>query len=101
MEEIFGEIEDEHDNTEKKVIINKDGNYIISGLQEVDLFNEQYGYSFSESPDYETIAGYILHHTDNIPQPGEDVQITDSNTSYNFKILQASKTRIEKVLLYK
>lgn len=101
LEEIFGEFEDEHDNNEKKVIINKDGNYIISGLQEVDLFNEQYGYSFSESPDYETIAGYILHHTDNIPQPGEDVQITDSNTSYNFKILQASKTRIEKVLLYK
>lgn len=101
LEEIFGEIEDEHDNNEKKVIINKDGNYIISGSQEVDLLNEQYGLTLSESPEYETIAGYILFHTDNIPIAGEEVQINDSNTSYNFKILKASEMKIEKIMLYK
>jgi len=100
LEEIFGEIEDEHDIVEQKVIVNKDGNYIISGQQEVDIFNENYGFSLSKSDEYETIAGYILFHTDNLPAVEKIVEIEDDNNKYKFKILQVSDTKIEKVMLF-
>ncbi|MBQ2076504.1 MAG: HlyC/CorC family transporter, partial [Bacteroidales bacterium] len=58
LEEIFGEFEDEHDSPELSVVVNKDGNYIMSGLLDVETFNEEYGYSLTESDEYETIAGY-------------------------------------------
>ena len=99
LEEIFGEIEDEHDISENKVII-KDDNYIISGLEEVSFFNEKYGFSLSEYDDYETIAGYILFNTDNLPAEGEVIEIKDDEKTYKFKILKVSDTKIEKVMLY-
>ncbi|MDR2835366.1 MAG: hemolysin family protein [Bacteroidales bacterium] len=100
LEEIFGEFEDEHDVSAKKVIVNKEGNLIISGLQEVDIFNKLYGYSLSKSDDYETIAGYILFHTDNFPEKGDIIIINDNGKKYKFKILMVSDTKIEKVLMY-
>jgi CBS domain containing-hemolysin-like protein len=75
-------------------------NYIISGLEEVSFFNETYGFTLSESDDYETIAGYILFHIDNLPAEGEVIEIKDDEKSYKFKILKVSDTKIEKVMLY-
>lgn len=99
LEEIFGEFEDEHDFPEPDVIINSDGNYIMDGRQEVDLFNHEYGFDLSESDEYETIAGYILHHTGNFPKQGTVVTVNEDKKEYKFKILKVQDTKIEKVML--
>jgi CBS domain containing-hemolysin-like protein len=99
MEEIFGEFEDEHDLPEFSVFLTKEGNYIIPGLTEVDVFNEKYGFKLSESDEYETIAGYILHHLGNFPSTGDIVTIEDNDHKIKFKILKVQDTKIEKVML--
>ena len=100
LEEIFGEFEDEHDSHELSVVVNKDGNYIMSGLVDVESFNEEYGYSLAESDEYETIAGYIMYFSGNFPKAGEVVTIIDNDVSYRFRILEIKGTKIVKVMLY-
>lgn len=100
LEEIFGEFEDEHDSPELSVVVNKDGNYIMSGLLDVETFNEEYGYSLTESDEYETIAGYIMYFSGNFPKTGEIVTINDNDVSYRFRILEIKGTKIVKVMLY-
>ena len=100
LEEIFGEFEDEHDSPELSVVVNKDGNYIMSGLLDVETFNEEYGYSLTESDEYETIAGYIMYFSGNFPKMGEIVTIMDNDVSYRFRILEIKGTKIVKVMLY-
>ncbi|MDR2010448.1 MAG: hemolysin family protein [Bacteroidales bacterium] len=100
MEEIFGEFEDEHDIPEFSVHVTKEGDYIISGHEEVDVFNEEFGLELSESDEYETIAGYILYHSGNFPSTGDIINIEDNNNIYKFKILKVQDTKIEKVMLY-
>lgn len=100
LEEIFGEFEDEHDAPELTVVVNKDGNYIMSGLEDVESFNEEYGYSLTESEEYETIAGYIMYFSGNFPKVGEIVTIVDNDVSYRFRILEIKGTKIVKVMLY-
>ncbi|MDI3526293.1 MAG: magnesium and cobalt exporter, family [Tenuifilum sp.] len=95
IEEIFGEIDDEHDRNdlvEKKL---SDTEYILSARVEVSHINEVYGLEIPESDEYETIAGFILHHHQSIPKPGDIVNID----IYEFKILKTNKTRIELVRL--
>jgi putative hemolysin len=75
MEEIFGEIQDEHDEQEfadKKVGENE---YIFSGRVEIDALNKKYGLNIPESEEYETLTGFILHHHENIPEPNEKIAI--------------------------
>lgn len=100
LEEIFGEFEDEHDSPELSVVVNKDGNYIMSGLLDVETFNEEYGYSLTESDEYETIAGYIMYFSGNFPKTGEIVTINDNDVTYRFRILEIKGTKIVKVMLY-
>ncbi|MBO7571513.1 MAG: HlyC/CorC family transporter [Bacteroidales bacterium] len=100
LEEIFGEFEDEHDLHELSVVVNKDGNYVMSGLVDVETFNEEYGYSLTESDEYETIAGYIMYFSGNFPKMGEIVTIEDNDVSYRFRILEIKGTKIVKVMLY-
>ncbi|MBR5983029.1 MAG: HlyC/CorC family transporter [Bacteroidales bacterium] len=100
LEEIFGEFEDEHDLHELSVVVNKDGNYVMSGLEDVEAFNEEYGYSLTESDEYETIAGYIMYFSGNFPKTGEIVTINDNDVSYRFRILEIKGTKIVKVMLY-
>lgn len=100
LEEIFGEFEDEHDSPELSVVVNKDGNYIMSGLLDVETFNEEYGYSLTESAEYETIAGYIMYFSGNFPKMGEIVTVNDNDVSYRFRILEIKGTKIVKVMLY-
>ncbi|MBQ4475141.1 MAG: HlyC/CorC family transporter [Bacteroidales bacterium] len=100
LEEIFGEFEDEHDSPELSVVVNKDGNYIMSGLLDVETFNEEYGYSLTESDEYETIAGYIMYFSGNFPKMGEIVTVNDNDVSYRFRILEIKGTKIVKVMLY-
>lgn len=95
IEEIFGEIDDEHDLNERVEKKLSDKEFILSGRVEVSHVNEVYGLSIPESDEYETIAGFILHHYQSIPKPGDSVKIQN----FDFKILRLNKTRIDLVRL--
>jgi len=95
MEEIFGEIEDEHDTddlVEKEVNKNE---FIFSSRLEIEYLNSKYGFKIPESEEYDTLAGFILFHHHNLPKPNAVIEIGE----YNFKILRVSNTRIELVFL--
>ncbi len=93
MEEIFGEIEDEHDSddsVEKQLSATE---YVFSGRIDVDYLNETYQLEIPESDDYETIAGYIIFQNKSIPNQGEMLSVDN----FRVKILKMSGTRIELV----
>ena len=91
LEEIFGEIEDEHDTsklTEQKI---NEHEYIFSGRLEVDYLNEKYNFNLPKHDEYETLAGLILHFYESIPKPKERIIIK----LFEFRVLKVSETRIE------
>ncbi len=93
IEELFGEIEDEHDSVE---LIEEDlgeDHYKFSARHEVDYLNETYKFDFPESENYETLGGMIVNHTEGIPERGETVEFE----GYSFHILDVSNTKIELV----
>jgi len=93
LEEIFGEIEDEHDTPdliEKQINENE---YILSGRLEVDYLNEKYHLGIPESDEYETLAGFILYFFQSLPKTNEVLQIDP----YILKILKMNNTRVELV----
>lgn len=91
VEEIFGEIEDEHDK--QRLIARKidDDNYEFSGRVEVERINEEFPLELKESEEYQTIAGYILDHLEQIPAQGSEFDID----GWKFTILKTSAARIE------
>ena len=95
IEELFGEIEDEHDSVdliEEKI---NDREYRLSARIEVDYLNETYGLELTEDNNYETLGGLIVNHTENIPSTGEIIEIDN----YQFTILKESTSKIEEVYL--
>jgi CBS domain containing-hemolysin-like protein len=95
LEEIFGEIEDEHDTTD---LISKQINpteFVFSGRLELDELNETFNLEFPENENFETLAGYILYNHESIPKINTIITIDQ----YQFKILKASNTKIELVRL--
>lgn len=90
LEEIFGEIRDEHDVEEfvEKQIAEKE--YIFSGRLEIDYLNEKYGFDFPET-DSETLSGFIISHYEAIPQVKTRIIIGD----FEFDVLNVTETRIE------
>ena len=93
IEELFGEIEDEHDSDQ---LIEEDfgnGHYKFSARFEVDYLNETYKFNHTESENYETLGGMIVNFTEEIPEQGETVEIE----GFIFKILEVSNTKIELV----
>ena len=97
LEEIIGEIEDEHDTselTEKKLNENE---YIFSARHEIDYLNEKYKLDIPKTDDYETLAGLILTYYESIPKLNDRITIDD----FSFRILDVSETRIELVQLIK
>jgi CBS domain containing-hemolysin-like protein len=96
MEEIFGEIEDEHDEDEYVAkSLNKD-EYILSGRLEIEQVNEDFGLSLPVSDDYQTIAGLILAYNEILPQKGEVVEL---HPNFSFTIIRLVATRIDLVRL--
>ena len=93
IEELFGEIEDEHDSVELIEEELGENHYKFSARLEVDYLNEVYKLDFEESENYETLGGLIVNHTEEIPARGENVQIDN----YLFTILEVSSTKIEMV----
>lgn len=95
LEEIFGEIEDEHDTTDlitKQINANE---FIFSGRLELDELNENFNLEFPENENFETLAGFILFNHESIPKINTLITIG----KYQFKILKATNTKIELVHL--
>jgi len=95
LEEILGEIEDEHDTIDlidKKISNNE---YLLSARIELDTLNEKYDLGFPHSKDYETLAGYILFYYENIPKINTIIKID----KFLIKILKATHTRIDLINL--
>lgn len=93
LEEIFGEIDDEHDTSdliESQISMNT---YKFSGRFEIDYLNEKYNLGLPVCDDYETLAGLILFHNEAIPEVNEELEIDH----FRIKILEASKSKIELV----
>ncbi len=95
LEEIFGEIEDEHDTNDFSGRRINDRSFILPGRQEIDDLNEEYKLNIPDSDQYETLAGFILYHHESIPRVNSVVTIGNMT----FKILKATLTRIEMVHL--
>ena len=95
VEEIFGEIEDEHDK--HKIVARKisDKEYELSGRAEIDFINERFGLDLKESEDYETLAGYLLEFLGALPEPGIEYQIQGKI----FVVNKMSATKIELVTI--
>lgn len=91
VEELFGEIEDEHDSVELEEIQITDNEYRFSARLEVDYINEEYKLNLPESENYETLGGLIVSQLGEIPEKGEVVDITH----YKFTILEVSNTKID------
>ena len=95
LEEVFGEIMDEYDQNENVGIKKlEDGSYIADATLPINDLERELNIVFPES-DYETLAGYILENLQRIPKVGEKFKIDN----FVFKIIAASKNRIEKVLI--
>ncbi len=97
VEELFGEIEDEHDSVnlvEKKISKNV---YCFSARQEVDYINETYKLNLPEAEQYETLGGLVIFNTEEIPKQNEIIEIAD----FEFTILEVSNTKIELIELKK
>ncbi|MBA6155730.1 HlyC/CorC family transporter [Tenacibaculum sp. S7007] len=93
VEELFGEIEDEHDNQEllEEKINNREFNF--SARLEVDYLNEEYNLEIPKEEAYETLGGFIIYHTENIPEQNEVLQID----RFKMKILKVSATKIDDI----
>lgn len=93
MEEIFGEIEDEHDHQNLKEEMLSQNEYVFSGRLEVDYLNEKYHLDLEEREEYETLAGLILYFNQSIPQEGEQINVGN----IIFTILSVKNARIEEI----
>jgi len=93
MEEIFGEIEDEHDTHDYIAEQTGENEYLFSGRLEISEINEKFHLNLPESDAYDTIAGFILYHHQHFPKLNEIIQIDN----YNFKCIKATNNRIELV----
>ena len=95
IEELFGEIRDEYDEAEEKMIRKVQGNaFVLSGKVEIDILNEEYDLKIPEG-DYETIAGFIMYKIGRIPVKGESFKIDN----FTIMILRSDKTKIDLVKL--
>ena len=95
VEEIFGDIEDEHDSAKYVAKRVADGEYILSARLEIDKVNEMFGLELPESDEYMTVGGFILHEYQSFPKLNEVVTIGN----FEFQILKSTMTKIELVRL--
>jgi len=95
MEEIFGDINDEHDNDdliEKKV---SETEYVFSARLEIDYLNQKYNFNLPIDEGYETLAGLVLHKFESIPTVNQEIEIE----GYQIKVTALDSNRISEVQL--
>jgi CBS domain containing-hemolysin-like protein len=95
VEELFGEIEDEHDVQELIDVRINDNEFKLSARLEIDYLNEEYSINIPKEEAYETLGGFIINQTENIPQKGEELYILN----YQIIILNVSSSKIEEIYL--
>ncbi len=93
VEELFGEIEDEHDSQELLEEQINDAEFRFSARLEIDYLNEEYGLNIPKEEAYETLGGFIIEHTENIPELNEEIRINN----FIIKILKVSSSKIEEI----
>ena len=95
VETIVGDIEDEHDTPEEVEEQLADGAYLLSGRLDVERIRERFGLDLPLSEEYGTLAGFILHHTGDLPEQGQVIEIAP----FRFTIAQVAYGRIDLVRL--
>jgi CBS domain containing-hemolysin-like protein len=95
VEEIFGDIEDEHDNESYVARQVGENEYLLSARLEIDKVNSKFGLELPESDDYMTVGGMILSYYQSFPKLNEVVKINN----YVFKVITKTQTKIELVKL--
>lgn len=95
VEEIFGDIEDEHDSTKYIATQIGENEYMLSARLEIDKVNDLFDLGLPESEDYMTVGGYILHEYQSFPKLNEVITIG----RYEFRIIKSTMTKIELVKL--
>lgn len=95
IEELFGEIEDEHDVDDYIAKCNEDGTYLLSARLEIERINEMFGLHLPVSDEYQTLAGLILFHYKNFPKMHEVIRIGQ----FQFKITKVESNKIELITL--
>lgn len=95
VEELFGEIEDEHDTQDFLEKMVSDSEFTFSARLEVDYLNEEYDLNIPKSEAYETLGGFIIDHTESIPKENEIVSIEH----FEIKIIKVSSAKIEEVFV--
>ncbi|MFL2599753.1 MAG: hemolysin family protein [Flavobacteriaceae bacterium] len=93
VEELFGEIEDEHDLVDHHEVKIDKGKYEFSARLEVNFINEKYGINLPCDEDYDTLGGLVVHNTEDIPKKNDLVELEH----FIFTILEVSSTKIEKI----
>lgn len=91
LEQIFGEIEDEHDVEDMVEKQLSDTEYVLSCRLEVEYLNEKYGLNIAESDEYDTLAGYIIYRYKELPTAGTQMEFD----GLKIKILRTTRSRIE------
>lgn len=95
VEEIFGDIEDEHDSEKYIAVKTGDNEYMLSARLEIDKVNDMFDIGLPESDDYMTVGGYILHEYQSFPKLNEVVKLGH----FEFHIIKSTMTKIELVTL--
>jgi len=95
IEEIFGEIEDEHDTSDLVEVELETNHYLLSGRLEIDYINDKYHLGIPVSDEYDTLAGYLIHHLESIPDKDTTLQVDN----FLITITDVSSNRIEEVEL--
>ena len=96
IEEILGDIEDEHDTTSIVAKQISDNEYIFSGRIDIEKAKETFGLNLPESENYQTIGGLILNECQSIPKVNDVIQ----TENFTFKIIKVSANKIELVKLF-
>lgn len=95
VEEIFGDIEDEHDSSKYVAQKMEDGEYLLSARLEIDKVNDMFDLDLPESDEYMTVGGLILHEYQSFPKLNEVIRFD----KYEFKIIKSTSRKIELVRL--
>ena len=95
VEELFGEIEDEHDSTDLIEEVVSETTYKLSARLDVDYLNENYKLELPDGDEYETLGGLIVNKTGEIPEQNAEIEIEN----FRFTVLEVSNTKIDLVKL--
>ena len=104
LEELVGEVRDEHDPAEKPVVVRKDGSFVVSGLLRPDELAETIGIFLPEEDDVETLAGLFIHHFGQIPVARDTVTVRavdESGTTLDAELIvtRMDSNRIDRLTL--